>query len=182
MSDLQSYLDDIEEKMKDLIDTSFELAGEWGDLLDSLVEERWDRDQFKKAVFKTYEYFKTLYERSNILEGGYSRLPLDGLEVDIIAKVYAYSGGDNIYSIPIEDDYECYASRFIAHALYTAIYWHNLRPWRNQELYTIMDEFEYYSPDGERFMFIQYDVKTGDMAEIVDSVKQFDESRWLYLD
>lgn len=177
MSDLENVSSDIEEKTKNPMKMCFEIEHEWEDLLDGITEDRWDCDQFKKTVFKTYEYFKSLYERNN--EENYSYLPLDGCELEIIAMVYAYGRAESLLPIPSEDDYDCYASYFIAKALYYTITEHDLRPWADQELYTVMDEFKYCSPDGEAFTF-QYNVKTGDMTEIVDIIRLFDESGWLY--
>lgn len=179
MIDLKNYFRDIWEKMKNLTNTLFEFEDEWGNLLDGIAEEQWDCDQFKKTVLKTYEYFKSLYERSNLMEEHYSRVPLDACELGIIAMVYAYGRAEIFCPIRSEDDYERYASYFIATALYYTIKHSNLRAWLDQEIYTVMDEFKYCSPDGEAFMF-EYNVKTGDMTEIVDIIRLFDESGWLY--
>ena len=179
MSDLKNCFSDITKKMKDLMSTCFELEDEWGNLLDGIAEGQWDCDQFKKTVFKTYDYFKALYERSSILGKCYSRLPLDECELGIIAMVYAYGRAENFsHIIPNKDGYACYASYFIAKALYGTITTCSLRPWADQEFYTVKDEFKYCSPDGEAFVF-QYNVKTGDMTEIVDIIRLFDESGWL---
>lgn len=178
MSDLKNYLKEIDKKISDLTDICWELTSEWDGLLDGIVELRWDCDQFKKTVFKTYEYFKSLYERSNILEENYYRMPLDSSELKIISMVYAYGRAESLCFIPIEDDYERYASYFIAQALHSTIVTSHLRPWTDQEFYTVKDEFMYCSPDGDGFEF-KYNVKTGNMTEIVDLLKLFVDSGWL---
>ena len=178
MNDLQNCLNNIEKETNDMVKTRIKLAREWVDLLDGIAEEQWDRDQFKKTVLKTYEYFKSLYARCDLLENHHSRLPLAGLELEIISMVYAYGRAESFGFIPIEDNYECYASHFIALALYGAITTCNMRPGKNQEFYTVIDQFPHCSPDGEWFVF-EYNVKTGDMTEIVNIVKRFVESGWL---
>lgn len=185
MSELRDAFKDIDTKTEDLSDACAKLLDDWETLLYELYIyqdglEPWNSARFKKVVLETYEYFKTFYERNSMIEEDFDRIPLNRDELELIARVHAYGTAEIFSPMPDEDGYYWYASYFIATALYETITCSNLRPYRyDQEIYAISDEFKYCSPDGEAFSF-EYNVKTGDMTELVDLIRMFDELGWLY--
>lgn len=185
MSELWDIFKDIDMRTEDLSDVCEKLIDDWDALLHGLPAnqdglEPWDSVQFKRVVLETYEYFKTFYERTNMFGEGLFRVPLGTSEMELMAMVYAYGTAEIFCPRPYEDEdaYYLYASYFIAAALYETITYSNLGIWADQELYTLINEFKYCSPDGEDFLF-KYNVKTGNMAEIVNLIKMFDELGWL---
>lgn len=150
------------------------IRNEWENLGNRVVYfyygEPFDSVSFQEAVFDTFEYFKHIEDRENP-EIGYFLSPE---ESGVLARVYAYGKMEDFDST-IEADDDCLASFFVAMGLYETIIYSLFG--ECPEEYTFTADFKYCDRNGKEYTF-NYNVKTGDMSEILSLIEKFRESGW----